>query len=56
MAYDHAGDIEYLVLGHVDAALKQLENVVKRPPESQLSAELLAVLRAQSSREAPETG
>jgi tetratricopeptide (TPR) repeat protein len=47
---------QYLVLGHVDAAIRQLENVVKLLPESQLSSELLAALRAESSREAPQSG
>jgi tetratricopeptide (TPR) repeat protein len=46
----------YLVLGHVEQAIKQLENVVRLLPESQLSTELLAALRAESSREAPQTG
>ena len=46
----------YLVLGHVEHAIKQLDNVVRLLPESQLSAELLAALRAELSREAPQTG
>jgi tetratricopeptide (TPR) repeat protein len=43
----------YLVLGHVDAAIKQMENVVKLLPESQLSTELLAALKGESSRPSP---
>ena len=43
----------YLVLGHLDAAIKHLGTVVKLLPESQLSAELLAALRAESNQEAP---
>jgi len=46
----------YLVLGHIDAAVKQLENVVKLLRESQLSAELLAALKAESSPPSPSTG
>jgi hypothetical protein len=44
---------QYLVLGHIDAAIKQMENVVKLLPESQLSAELLAALKEESSRASP---
>jgi tetratricopeptide (TPR) repeat protein len=35
----------YLVLGHINEAIEELENVVKLLPESQLSAELLAALK-----------
>jgi tetratricopeptide (TPR) repeat protein len=43
----------YLVLGHVDTAIRQLENVVKLLPDSQLSAELLAALKVESSPPSP---
>jgi tetratricopeptide (TPR) repeat protein len=43
----------YLVLGYVDAAIGQLEDVVKRLPESQLSVELLAALKAERSAPSP---
>jgi tetratricopeptide (TPR) repeat protein len=46
----------YLVLGHVEHAIKQLDNVVRLLPDSQLSAELLAALKTESSREAPQSG
>jgi tetratricopeptide (TPR) repeat protein len=46
----------YLVLGHLDAAAKQLEHVVQLLPESQLSSELLAALRAEAAREGPLPG
>jgi hypothetical protein len=46
----------YLVLGHVDAAIRQLENVARLLPESQLTAELLAALKADASQQAPAPG
>jgi tetratricopeptide (TPR) repeat protein len=46
----------YLVLGHLDAAIRQLENVVKLLPESQLSTELLAALKAEVNQHAPPPG
>jgi hypothetical protein len=46
----------YLVLGHLDAGIKQLENVVKLLPESQLASELLAALKAGAKEEAPSPG
>jgi tetratricopeptide (TPR) repeat protein len=42
----------YLVLGYIDAASQQLENVVKLLPDSQLSAELLTALKAESEQQA----
>jgi hypothetical protein len=38
----------YLVLGHVDSAIKQLENVVSIMPESQLAVQMLRSLKAVS--------
>jgi hypothetical protein len=46
----------YLVLGHNEAAVRQLENVVKLLPASQLSAQLLASLHAEVSRPTPHAG
>ena len=43
----------YLVLGHQTAAIQELENVVKLLPDSQLSAEMLAALRFESTSELP---
>jgi tetratricopeptide (TPR) repeat protein len=43
----------YLVLGHVDAAIRELEYVAKLLPESQLTAELLAALREDARGEPP---
>jgi tetratricopeptide (TPR) repeat protein len=43
----------YLVLGHVDAAIRQLENVARLLPESQLTSELTAALKAEASGHAP---
>jgi tetratricopeptide (TPR) repeat protein len=43
----------YLVLGHVDAAIKRLDNVVELLPESELSGELLRALKAESDRPTP---
>jgi tetratricopeptide (TPR) repeat protein len=43
----------YLVLGHLDAAIKQLKNVVALLPESGLSAELLTALEEAASEGAP---
>ena len=47
---------QYLVLGHLDAAIRQLENVVKLLPESQLASELLAALKAEANEHAPSPG
>jgi tetratricopeptide (TPR) repeat protein len=46
----------YLVLGHGGAAIRQLENVARLLPESQLTAELLAALKADASQQAPAPG
>jgi tetratricopeptide (TPR) repeat protein len=46
----------YLVLGHPDAAIRQLENVAKLLPESQLTSELLAALKADADGRAPAPG
>ncbi|HEY1380010.1 MAG TPA: tetratricopeptide repeat protein [Gemmataceae bacterium] len=46
----------YLVLGHLDAAIRQLENVVRLLPGSQLSSELLAALKAEVNQHAPPPG
>jgi tetratricopeptide (TPR) repeat protein len=43
----------YLVLGHLDSAIRQLENVAKLLPESQLTSELLASLKADANEQAP---
>src|SRR5262249_30358318 len=40
----------YLVLGHLDSAIRQLENVAKLVPERQLTSELLAALKAAASQ------
>jgi tetratricopeptide (TPR) repeat protein len=40
----------YMVLGHLDAAIRQLENVVRLLPQSQLAAEMLAALRDEVSQ------
>jgi tetratricopeptide (TPR) repeat protein len=47
---------QYLVLGHLDAAIRQLENVVKLLPESQIASELLAALKAEANEHAPSPG
>jgi tetratricopeptide (TPR) repeat protein len=47
---------QYLVLGHLDAAITQLENVVKLLPESQLSARMLTALKAESKQGVPLPG
>ena len=46
----------YLVLGHLDAAIRQVENVAKLLPESQLASELLAALKADANGQAPAPG
>ncbi|HKB01884.1 MAG TPA: tetratricopeptide repeat protein, partial [Gemmataceae bacterium] len=46
----------YLVLGHVDAAIRQLENVARLLPDSQLTAELLAAMRAEANGQPPAPG
>ena len=46
----------YLVLSYSDAALKQLENVVKLQPENQLAAQLLKSLKTESNKPAPPPG
>jgi tetratricopeptide (TPR) repeat protein len=46
----------YLVLGHLDAAIKHLENVVVLLPESELSRELLTALKEESNQSAPSPG
>jgi thioredoxin-like negative regulator of GroEL len=46
----------YLVQGHLDAAIKQLENVVALLPESRLSSELLAALKEDATRNPPQAG
>jgi predicted Zn-dependent protease len=46
----------YLVLGHLDAAIRKVENVVKLLPQSQLSSELLTALRAEANQHAPSPG
>jgi hypothetical protein len=46
----------YLVLGHLEPAVKQLENVVRILPTSQMSAQLLASLQAEVHRPAPPPG
>jgi tetratricopeptide (TPR) repeat protein len=46
----------YLVLGHLDAAIRQLENVARLLPESQLTSELLAALKADANGHAPAPG
>ena len=46
----------YLVLGHLDAAIRQVENVAKLLPESQLASELLAALKADANGQAPAQG
>jgi tetratricopeptide (TPR) repeat protein len=44
----------YLVMGHLDVAIKKFENVVKLLPDSELSAELLKALRSESNRPMPQ--
>jgi len=44
---------QYLVLGHIDTAIRQLENVVALLPESELSSQMLAALRAEVNNQAP---
>jgi tetratricopeptide (TPR) repeat protein len=46
----------YLVLGHLDAAVRQMENVAKQLPDSQLASELLTVLKGELSQSAPSPG
>jgi hypothetical protein len=46
----------YLVLGHLDAAIRQVENVAKLLPGSQLTSELLAALKADANGQAPAPG
>src|SRR5262249_18533709 len=46
----------YMVLGHLNAAITQLENVVKLLPESQLSAKMLTALKEESDRGIPQPG
>jgi tetratricopeptide (TPR) repeat protein len=46
----------YLVLGHLNAAARQFENVVTLLPGSQLSAELLAALKGEVNQHAPSPG
>jgi hypothetical protein len=46
----------YLVLGHPDYAVRQLENVAKLLPGSQLTAELLAALKEGANGQAPTPG
>src|SRR5262249_6724868 len=46
----------YLVQGHLDAAIRQLENVVKLLPQSQLASELLIALKAEVRQHAPSPG
>ena len=46
----------YLVLGHLDNAIRQLDNVARLLPESQLTAELLAALKAEATGQAPAPG
>jgi tetratricopeptide (TPR) repeat protein len=46
----------YLVLGHPDTAIRQLENVAKLLPESQLTSELLAALKADANGQPPTPG
>jgi hypothetical protein len=46
----------YLVAGHLDAAIRQLENVAKLLPESQLTTELLAALKEDANGQAPAPG
>jgi hypothetical protein len=43
----------YLVLGHLDPAIKQLENVIKILPESQLTTDLLSSLKEEVNQQAP---
>ena len=44
----------YLVMGHLDVAIKKFENVVKLLPDSELSAELLNALKVESNRPMPQ--
>jgi tetratricopeptide (TPR) repeat protein len=46
----------YLVLGHLDAAIRQLDNVVRLLPGSQIATELLAALRAEANQHGPSPG
>jgi tetratricopeptide (TPR) repeat protein len=46
----------YLVLGHLDPAIKQLENVAKLLPQSQIVSELLTALKAETNQRAPSPG
>ena len=46
----------YLVLGHNDAAIKQLANVVRLIPDSQLSTKLLEALKSEPSHQPPAPG
>jgi hypothetical protein len=46
----------YLGSGHPDAAIRQLENVARLLPESQLTSELLAALKADANGQAPPPG
>jgi tetratricopeptide (TPR) repeat protein len=47
---------QYLVQGHLDAAIRQLENVAKLLPESQLTAQMLTSLKAEPNTEVPIPG
>jgi tetratricopeptide (TPR) repeat protein len=46
----------YLVLGHLDAAITQLEKVVKFLPDSQLADKLLVSLKEEMNHQAPMPG
>jgi tetratricopeptide (TPR) repeat protein len=43
----------YLVLGHLEYAIRQLDNVVTIVPESHLAAELLEALKTELSQQSP---